>query len=155
MKQIYAITVGGGQYDEEWERVEFVTEDEEKGKAYITNMEALKARVAAAITTVDEYQANWQAEHPRPAMLKYDPVLIPKWPPGTKITQEMRDERTQLEYLQQEGYAAAHKPLSDWSTAYCAVREAHKATLPEDVVKGMEYISDDTYWTIDAVDWLP
>lgn len=155
MKQLYAIRAFGGSYDDAWENVRFITDDEDKGKAYIAKMEALREVVAAAVTQCNEYQRKWQVENPVPVQRALKPVEVPKLPnEAKKITKEMRDERKRLQELNSKDAADANKPIVDWYHAQYQAVAAFKATFPEEIQKGIAESWNDTYWDIEPVAWL-
>lgn len=154
MNQLYAIRAYGGSYEDAWEKVEYVTDDMEKGTAYIARMEALRDVVTAANKQVSAFQSKWIADHPRPVLRALQTVEVPRWPSKTKPTPEMRAERKRLEQLNQADYADANKPMCDWATdSYHALNEFRK-TFSEEIQEGATRHVHDTYWDIEPVSWL-
>lgn len=156
MKQLYAIRAFGGSYDDAWENVLFVTDDEDKGLAYCAKMNAMREVVAAAITQCNEYQRKWQVENPGPVLQRVlMTVEVPKLPnDAKKITKEMRDERKRLQELNSKYAADANKPIVDWYHAQYQAVAAFKSTFPEEIQKGIAQTWNDTYWEVEPVEWL-
>lgn len=153
-KQIYVISVEGGEYDSVWSRVEFITDDIAKGQAYVDKMNAMREVVADAYKQVHSAQAEWVTKNPIPILRS--PVLIdvPKWASSTVVTQEMRNERNRLNALNEKEREIVNQPHQDWCNASWLVNKQFKATFSEEIQKGIEESWDDTYWTIEPIAWL-
>ena len=66
MKQLYIIRCYGGEYDDAWERVQFVTDDEVRGNAYIKNMTELSTMVEQVRNKLSADRIEWQRLNPLP-----------------------------------------------------------------------------------------
>jgi hypothetical protein len=154
MKQMYVITAHGGSYDDAWERAEFVTDDFDKGTAYIEKMNALADQVRNAFVQYGKWTNHYLVDHPRVGPLPYTEIPVPKWKGSDKITPEMRAERKRIEQENNDRRQAANKPMSDHTAALYAAQIAYKATLPEDIQRGMLQGYDDTSWEIEPINWL-
>ena len=65
-KPMYVIIASGGSYDDAWERAEFVTDDVDKGTAYVEKMNALCIKVADASQQLQQWHSHYFALHPMP-----------------------------------------------------------------------------------------
>ena len=154
MKQMFVITASGGQYDDAWERAEFVTDDEDKGKEYCEKMNALAESVRSADVQLANWQEHYMKQNPRVGPTPYTVMDVPKWKGGEKITQEMRDERKRIERINETNHQASTKPMFEYTQTLYAAREAYKSTLPGDIQRGMENRYHDTFWEINPINWL-
>ncbi len=154
MKQMFVISAEGGEYDSEWSRNEFITDDLAKGQAYVDKMNAMREVVADAHKQVHSAQVEWVTKNPIPILRS--PVLIdvPKWASSTVVTQEMRNERNRLNALNEKENEIVNQPHQDWCNASLLVNKQFKATFSEEIQKGIKEYWNDTYWTIGPIAWL-
>jgi hypothetical protein len=153
-KQMFVISAYGGSYDDAWERAEFVTDDEDKGKAYCEKMNALAEEVRSANVQFLNWQHHYMTQKPRVGPTPYTVLDVPKWKSGGKVTQEMRDERKRIQDINYANQQASNKPMIEYSQNMYAAQLAYKATLPEDIQRGMENGYHDTSWGIEPINWL-
>ena len=153
-KPMFAIVASGGSYDDAWSRAEFVTDDEDKGRAYCEKMNALAEAVKSANIQYGNWERHYIKQNPRVGPLPCVARPVPDWKGFAKITKEMRDERSRIQELNYAALAAANKPMMDHSKAMYAAQQAYKATLPEDIQLGMENNYNDTFWEIEPINWL-
>jgi hypothetical protein len=154
MKQMFAIIASGGSYEDAWDRAEFVTDDEDKGRAYCEKMNALSDAVKSANLQVAKWTQHYLIDHPRPAALPFTEVTVPKWKGSDKITPEMRAERKRIQDTNDSMRKAAYKPIMDHNQTMYEAGLAYKATFPEDVRLGMDNGFYDTSWEIEPINWL-
>jgi hypothetical protein len=153
-KPMFAIIASGGQYDDAWSRAEFVTDDEDKGRAYCEKMNALSEAVKSANIQLAKWQQHYLIDHPRVAPLSYTEVPVPKWKGSDKVTPEMRAERKRIQDINDSARQAANKPMMDHTQAMYEAQLAYKATLPDDIQYGMLTGYHDTFWEIEPINWL-
>ena len=154
MKPMFAIIASGGSYDDAWSRAEFVTDDEDKGRAYCEKMNALTEAIKAANIQISKWQQHYLIDHPRVAPLPYTEVPVPKWKGGDKVTPEMRAERKRIQEINQAASQASMKPVMDHSHAMYEAQLVYVATFPEDVQVGMQNVYGDVSWEIEPINWL-
>lgn len=155
MKQIYAITMSTGSYDDYNREIVLVTDDLEKGTSYVneknTTFEALEKKVSAFY---QNEMVQWNQDNPRPEPAGFNLHPIPKWRGDQTITQEMRDER-QATILQNELITKkANEPITQWSENHREfVNNWFKNHLtPEELV--MREHNNENRWEIEPVEWL-
>jgi hypothetical protein len=153
-KPMFAIVASGGSYDDAWSRAEYVTDDEDKGRAYCEKMNALSEAVKSANIQYTNWQQHYMMQNPRVGPTPYTVLDVPKWNSGNKVTQEMRDERKRIQDINIANQQAANKPMIAYSQAMYAAQQAYKATLPEDIQLGMQNSYHDTFWEIEPINWL-
>lgn len=153
-KPMFVISASGGSYDDAWERAEFVTDDFDKGTAYVEKMNALSDAVESANIQFSNWQQHYLIDNPRRGQLPYIKLPIPKWKSSDKVTKEMRDERKRIEDLNNAALQVANKPMNDHARAMHDAGLAYKATLPEEIQRGMENVYSDTRWDIEPINWL-
>lgn len=154
MKPMFVIVVSGGSYDDAWSRAEFVTDDEDKGRAYCEKMNALSEAVKEATVQYGNWQQQYIQENPRVGPLPCVLLPVPQWSGYIGITEEMRNERKRIQDLNQAALTASNQPIYDHSRAMYEAQVAYKATLPEDIQIGMQNSYYDTFWEIEAINWL-
>lgn len=157
MKQMYAIIAGGGSYDEAWSNVQFVTDDEAKGQAFVEKMNALQAEVEVAGNLVLEFMNQYRISNPQPVLpdVRDQLEVAPRWPSNVKVTHEMRAERKRIEDRNQSILEESRKPYWDWNTAFGqAINDFEEATFSIEVQEAMKHDSD-TWWHIEPVETLP
>ena len=153
-KPMFAIVASGGSYDDAWSRAEFVTDDEDKGRAYCEKMNALTEQIKSAHIQVNNWQQHYFIDHPRPAQLDYTEVPVPKWKGNTKVTPEMRIERNRIQDINNAARVISMKPVLDHNQAMYEARLAYQATFPVEVQEGLNSFSYDTQWEIEPINWL-
>ena len=153
-KPMFAIVASGGSYDDAWSRAEFVTDDEDKGRAYCEKMNALAEAVRSANIQFAKWQQHYLIDHPRVPQLSWTELKVPKWKGSDKVTPEMRAERKRIQDLNNAAMQAANKPMIDHTQAMYEAGLAYKATLPEDIQLGMQNVYGDTSWYIEPINWL-
>ena len=80
MKQIYVIRSFGGQYDDAWVHVSHVTDDLEKGQAFVNMKNEQTHWIPDAISHAEAKRTAWQAENPAPDWhTTRDSVEYSKW----------------------------------------------------------------------------
>ena len=154
MKPMFAIIASSGSYDDAWSRAEFVTDDEDKGRAYCEKMNAVTEAVKSANIQFSKWQQQYLIDHPRPAPLAFSLLEVPKWKGSDKITPEMRAERKRLNGINDANRIAAYKPLMEHNQIMYDACEAYKATFPAEVQDGLNDYSYDTFWEIEPINWL-
>ena len=152
---MFIIIAGGGSYDDAWSRAEFITDDEDKGKAYCEKMNALAEKVRDAQMQIAKWQQHYLLNNPRPGFTKPELLDVPKWKSSDKVTAEMRAERKRLEELNNAITQAAHKPMLDHSqTVYQSMLAYKAATFSPEILEGMDKYYNDTTWEIEPIAWL-
>lgn len=151
---MFAIIASGGHYDDAWNRAEFVTDDEDKGRAYCEKMNALSEAVQSANVQFAKWNQHYLIDHPRVDQLPWKEVPVPKWKGSDKVTPEMRAERKRIQDLNNAALQAANKPMLDHTQTMVDAQIAYKAALPEDIRLGMENSYHDTFWEIEPIAWL-
>jgi len=154
MTQLYAIRAYGGEWDDSWEQVRFITDDEAKGQAYVDKMTALSERLREVQKELGTFHTEWQLANPAPKCRDAKHITVPKWDSKVTVTIEMRAERTRIEELNRADYQDAMKPYYDRCTASRLADEAKKATYSEEIQRGLANRDDDTFWDIGPVEWL-
>ena len=153
-KPMFAIVASGGSYDDAWIRAEFVTDNEDKGRAYCEKMNALTEAVKAANIQIDKWQQHYLIDHPRPQPLSWTELAVPRWKGSDKVTHEMRVERMRIQEINQVASQASMKPVMDHHQAMYEARLAYQATFPTDVRDGLNSYTYDTFWEIEPINWL-
>lgn len=153
-KPMFAIVASGGSYDDAWSRAEFVTDDEDKGRAYCEKMNAITEQVKSAQIQLGNWQQHYLIDHPRPAMFSWAEKVVPKWKGSDKVTPEMRAERKRIQDINQAASQAAMKPVTDHNQAMYEARLAYQATFPAEVQEGLERFAYNTFWEIEPINWL-
>ncbi|NCP98050.1 hypothetical protein GW796_08790 [archaeon] len=154
MKQLYIITASGGSYDDSWERVEFVTDNQTKGNSYITQMNELRTSVINSKVAINKFMDNWENENISPKCRPSIVLPIPKWDSGIKVTEEMRKERKQLTEANEADRRDATKPYYDYCAKKYEARKSYIETFSTEIQKGIKDRYDDTYWSLDPIAWL-
>ena len=153
-KPMFAIVASGGSYDDAWSRAEFVTDDEDKGRAYCEKMNAITEQVKSAQIQINNWQQHYLIDHPRPAPLGWTEKSVPKWKGSDKVTPEMRAERKRISDINQAASVASMKPVMDHNQALFEAQEEYKETFPADVRDGLNSYTYDTFWEIEPINWL-
>ena len=154
-KPMFVIVASGGSYDDAWSRAEFVTDDEDKGKAYCEKMNALAASVTDAQMQVGKWQQHYLLDNPRPNIKSPTLLNIPKWKGSDKVTAEMRAERKRLTEENNARTAVSIKPSADHAqTMYQAMLAYKAATFSPEVLEGMDKNYNDAHWEIEPIAWL-
>ena len=154
MKPMFAIVASGGSYDDAWSRAEFVTDDEDKGRAYCEKMNALTEQIKSAQIQLDNWARHYLIDHPRPAVLGWVETPVPKWKGSDKVTPAMRAERKRIQDINQVASQASIKPVMDHNQAMYEAKLAYQATFPAEVQEGLTSFSFDTRWEIEPINWL-
>ncbi len=154
-KDMFVITASGGEYDDMWSRTEFVTDDKDRGEAYVEKMNALADAVRTAYEQIGAWQQHYIKINPRPDILPYEEIVAPRWASHVKVTKEMREERARIEEANNVLRQAALKPCMDYNTEFLKCREEYSAaTFSQEILDGQEKGFYDTRWTIEPINWL-
>jgi hypothetical protein len=157
MKQLYAIIAFGGSYEDAWSKAEFITDDEEKGKAYVEKMNAkvvVRAQIKSDIYT---WWAEWQRNNPQPPRLSREPVelAVPRWDGKAKVTKEMREERKRIQDANEKERQDAFQPYVDWHrTGHNKWTEWQQATYSAEDLSGILTYDEDITWDLEPIAWL-
>ena len=155
MKQMYAITMSTGFYDDYNREVIFVTDDFEKGTSYVnennTIFQSLEKKMSDFYSTE---LVQWKKDNPRPELGGFNLHHVPKWKGDEVITKEMRDERKALNEKNNLIIQKANDPKNKWHQNYITfVEDWLKTNLKEDQYE-MNKTRNDNQWSIDPVKWL-
>ncbi len=154
-KQLYKIRQFGGSYDDSWESVDYVTDDFEKGTAYVNNKNSFAQVMMEAEQKCSEYLALWQQENPRPNVRDLKQVKIPSFPNKVKPTKEMLEERENLKKKNKEDYEDAYRELKEWGESRIKAQNNFQSQFSEEIQKGFHDFSYiDVTWVIEPVAWL-
>ena len=160
MKQMYVITRSQGSYEDFSMSVVAVTDDMEKGQAYVNRMNAILATLNVKVSA---FQANelkeWHVFHPRPEhRVTTGLKSIPKWRGDQPVTQAMREQRRELQDYNAKLAEKAAEPVRAWANELKAFEDSWFAQhLTEDEKKltaQMGRYPDVNGWEIEAVSWL-
>ena len=155
MKQLYVITASGGGSDDQWTRVAFVTDDKDKGDAYVEKMNAFREDVQSAMVQSQNWMLHYQKINPIPQPAAYEPLVVPKWGSKVKITEAMRAERDNIQAENVKLSVASLSPMREWRKQYEKALELYQScTFTPEINNGMEMDYHDSYWDIDPVMWL-
>lgn len=151
-KQMYVITMSAGQYEDSYTNVMFVTDDFEKGEAYVNKKNSI---YQSCKEKVDSFSKNefkaWFMANPRPEIVQ--PVLlpVPKWKGNEKITPEMRANRKRIQDENDATVAKVREPLLQWGKKQQEfTSEWLKNNLTEEEAEIYTKM-DDNLWEIEAV----
>jgi len=155
MKQFYAITASGGSYDDKWESVQAVTDDQAKADAYVIKMNNRSSELKEILGAITAWREEWIHNNPAPVcpgpVVKY----YPRWGSAVKITDEMREERKQIQAENEAARIAAVQPYLDWGQLQLeSWRAWQRAMYTADVLKDLATNLHDTYWCVEPVGWL-
>ena len=155
-KDMFVISAYGGEYDDAWSRTEFVTDDKDRGEAYVEKMNALAEAVRAAYEQIGAWRQHYKKTYPQPDILPYNEIVPPRWWAGNvKITTEMREERARIEDKNNAAREAALKPCNDYNIEFLKCREEYSAaTFSQEILDGQEIGFYDTHWSIEPINWL-
>jgi hypothetical protein len=155
MKQLYAIRAAGGSYDDAWESVRYVTDDQLKAEAYCAGMNELAILLREKRKKINEWNAQWRKDNLAPVCTAPQKKEIPQWPNHKKVTPEMREERKSIQEENSKSYQAAMKPYLDWNQrCYDEWIAWQQATYPAEILQGLKDTLDDCYWDVEPVAWL-
>jgi hypothetical protein len=154
-KQMYVITMSAGQYEDSYTNVLFVTDDFEKGEAYVNKKNSI---CQSCKEKAESFQKNdikaWFLANPRPEIVQ--PVLlpVPKWKSDEKITPEMRADRKRIQKENDATLAKVREPLLQWGKKQQEfTSEWLKNNLTDEEAEMYSKI-DDNVWEIEPVAWL-
>ena len=155
MNQLYTISASGGSYDDAWETVKFVTDDLDKAEAYCTKMNDLAVELRVKQTEINAWNVQWRKDNTAPVCVVPPEKAVPKWDSKTKVTAEMRAERTRINSENSKARQDAMKPYYDWNQrAYDSWIAWQEATYPAEILQGLKDNLDDCYWAVEPVAWL-
>lgn len=155
MKQLYAINASGGSYDDAWETVKFVTDNLDKAEAYCTKMNDLAVGLRLTQLEINAWNAQWRKDNTPPVCVVPPEKVVPKWDSKTKVTAEMRAERTRINSENSNARQVAMKPYYDWNQrCYDEWMAWQQATYPAEILKALKDRLDDCYWDVEPVAWL-
>lgn len=154
-KQMYIITMSEGQYEDSFTTVLFVTDDFEKGEAYVNKKNSV---FQSCKEKTESFHKNdlkeWFLANPRPDMPQSNLLPIPKWKSDEKITPEMRADRKRIQSKNDETIAQARVPMLEWANAQQKFTiEWLKNNLTEEESE-MYLKMNDNDWNIEPVTWL-
>ena len=153
--QMYVITMATGSYDSYSVSVVSVTDDLAKGEAYVNKMNQSFQSLDKKVKTYFSVQEReWQNSHPRPNPVPIGLIAIPKWKGDQKITQEMRNQRKELELKNQEISRKSQEPLKKWYQELMKFREDWANTQLDETEKEIYKHYDENHWYIEEVNWL-
>jgi hypothetical protein len=155
MKQMYAITLSTGSYDDYNREIVFVTDDFEKGTSYVNEKNTIFETLEKKLSEFyKQDMVQWNHNNPRPERGGFNLHPIPKWKGNEVITQQMRDERESL--VQQNNLITqkANEPLEKWSQDHMAfVKDWLKTNLNKEETEMNEH-NNENRWDIEPVKWL-
>lgn len=153
-KQMYVITMATGSYDSYSVGVVAITDDFNKGEAYVNKMNQTFQSMEKKLPEMYKLERDWQVSNPRPNIIAKGLIEIPKWKGDQKITQEMRNQRNELVLKNQEIARKAQEPMQEWYKKFTQFREDWiKANLTEDEQEIFKN-NDENHWYIEEVNWL-
>lgn len=66
MKQLFAIKESGGEYEDHWVHIHFVTDDEASGQKYVDERNEFALTIQGIRYNINEAMSKWSTENPRP-----------------------------------------------------------------------------------------
>lgn len=152
-KQMYVISMATGSYDSYSVGVVAITDDFNKGEAYVNKMNQTFKSMEKNLPEMYNLERDWQSSNPRPNIIA-GLIEIPKWKGDQKITQEMRNQRNELVLKNQEIARKAQEPMQEWIKNLIQFREDWvKANLNEDEQEIYKN-NNENNWYIENVNWL-
>jgi hypothetical protein len=154
-KKMYVITMSTGSYDSYSQSLVAVTDDFEKGSAYVNKMNTTYESVKNKMDVFykDVYPV-WNVENPRPQRMDFTPVPVPKWKGNEKITQAMRDERKAIEEANRLLAQKANEPWLLWGKMHKEFIEQWVKDNMTDEEQEIQQHMDDNCWEIEETPWL-
>jgi hypothetical protein len=154
-KPMYVITMDQGQYEDTFTTVLFVTDDFEKGEAYVNKQNSI---YQSCKEKAESFQKNdfkkWFLANPRPDVKQPKLLPVPKWKSDEKITPEMRANRKRIQSENDAIIAQAREPIVQWSQEQQKfTSEWLKNHLTEEEYE-MYFKMNDNCWNIEPVAWL-
>jgi len=154
MKQLYAIIESGGSYEDSWESVRFVTDDEAKAEAYVDKKIKMIDSLGEARKAFNAWSLAWHKRNPQPnTRCHRKPVR--KWPSTVMVTEEMRQARRLIEAENNEIQQQFQQEHKDWLKR--RADESDKwltENYSEEIRQGLKEELDNTHWTWQLVEWL-
>lgn len=154
-EKMYVINMKTGSHEEYNVEVIFITNDLEKGTAYVNNKNDIYASLRQK---EDSFYQNehkqWLELNPRANIAEHQLINIPKWQSNIKVTKEMRDERKSIELKNNKIIQKANEPVREWYKNYQAfIHNWWQDNLTVDELK-MFRCMNQNYWEIQEVKWL-
>jgi Neuraminidase (sialidase) len=154
-KQMYVITMDQGQYEDAFTTVLFVTDDFQKGEAYVNKQNSVYQSCKEKAESFHKNDLKeWFLANPRPNIQPPNLLPVPKWKGNEKITSEMRANRKHIQTKNEEIIAQANASMVQW------VKEQQKFTsewlknhLTEEEYEMYSKLNDNC-WNIEPVAWL-
>jgi len=154
-KQMYVITMDQGQYEDAFTTVLFVTDDFEKGEAYVNKKNSVYQSCNAKAESFHKNDLReWFLANPRPDIQQPELLPVPKWKGNEKITPEMRAERKRIQNENDAIIVQAREPMEQWSNEQQKfTSEWLKNHLTEEEYE-IYFKMNDNCWSIESVAWL-
>ncbi len=152
---MYVITMDAGQYEDSYTNVLFVTDDFEKGSAYVNKKNSI---YQSCQEKSDLFQKDiikqWFVENPRPEVVTPDLLPVPKWKSNEKITSEMRAERRNIQKENDAMISKAREPLVQWAKDQQKFTSEWLKNNLTDEESEVYFNMDYNCWNIEPVAWL-
>lgn len=151
---MYVITMATGSYDDYGVEVIAVTNDYDKGLAYVNKKNTAFASLEPKIAKLRAVIKQWEAANPQPKMIDLALKAIPRWTGNCLVTKEMRQEREEIELYNQDIARKAAEPRWEW---YKKLQEFTnkwaQANLTADELE-IYPIMNENQWHIEETKWL-
>lgn len=152
----YIIVLETGSYNDYSMQTLFVTNDYEKGLAYVNKYNAIYESLKQKKDSFykSEY-LQWTKANPRPHLGSYNLYSAPKWSKGVNVTKEMQKEREEINAQNREIVQKAHEPMNLWAKAHKDFMDSwlSEHLTEEEFVMNSSY-HDDTHYSIEEISWL-
>lgn len=154
-KKMYVITMSTGSYDDYSMQTLFVTEDFEKGTAYVNEHNASYESMSNKIALFDANEhRQWRLDNPRPIIKDAVLKAIPKWKKDEKITKEMRAERKKIELDNHKIGQMTNAPMREWFKSFQQFTNDWLDNNLTEKEREVYRIKCENCWEIQEIAWL-
>lgn len=134
---MYVITVSGGQYEDKWTNVDSVTDNFDKGQAYVNKMNGLSEQVRQAQQQLANFHNDYLQKNPQPP---YNNQRLENTPNGSSGNKKVYEE--------------ANKAIHDWIIQFNTDKNQWLEKNYTEEMRAMIVKNEDLDWNIEPAKWL-